>query len=88
MTGLLFLGIETALFGLVYFFLVFEDMISIFAVLAAVVLLSIAINRIPSLNRVVKEGFSHLKIPCIVYGILFVLAMPTPLGGVSQTLAH
>ena len=75
-TSLLFLAIETALFGLVYFFLVFEDMISIFAVLAAMVLLSIAINRIPSLNRVVKEGFAHSKIPCIVYGILFVFAMP------------
>jgi len=76
MTGLLVLGIETVLFGLVYFFLVFEDIIPIFAVLAAMVLLSIAINRVASLNRVVKEGFSHSKIPCIVYGILFVLAMP------------
>lgn len=75
-TGLLFLGIETVLFGLVYFFLVFEDMISIFAVLSAMVLLSIAINRVASLNRIVKEGFSHWKIPCIVYGILFVLGMP------------
>jgi len=75
-TGLLFLGIETVLFGLVYFFLVFEDMISIFAVLSAMVLLSIAINRFASLNRIVREGFSHWKIPCIVYGILFVLGMP------------
>lgn len=75
-TGLLFLGIETVLFGLVYFFLVFEEMISIFAVLSAMVLLSIAINRFASLNRIVQEGFSHWKIPCIAYGILFVLGMP------------
>ncbi len=75
-TGLLFLGIETVLFGLIYFFLVFEDMISIFAVLSAMVLLSLAINRFASLNRIVKEGYSHWKIPCIAYGILFVLGMP------------
>ena len=75
-TGLLFLGIETASFGLVYFFLVFEDMISIFAVLSSMVLLSIAIHRFASLNRIVKEGFAHWKIPCLAYGILFVLGMP------------
>ena len=75
-TGLLFLGMETVLFGLIYFFLVLEDMISIFAVLSAMVLLSLAINRFASLNRIVKEGYSHWKIPCIAYGILFVLGMP------------
>jgi branched-chain amino acid transport system permease protein len=51
-------------------------MISIFAVLSAMVLLSLAINRFASLNRIVKEGYSHWKIPCIAYGILFVLGMP------------
>ena len=75
-SGLLFLGIETILFGLAYFFLVFEDMILIFAVLSVMVLLSIAIHRVASLNRIVKEGFSHWKIPCLAYGILFVLGMP------------
>ncbi len=76
MTGLLFLGIETVLFGLVYFFLIFEEMISIFAILSALVLVSIAINRSAFLNRIMKEGFSSWKIPCIVYGVLFVLVMP------------
>jgi ABC-type branched-subunit amino acid transport system permease subunit len=74
--GLLFLGIETVLFCLVYLFLVFEDMFSIFAVLSALVLLSVAINRFVFLSRIVKEGFSSWRIPSIVYGILFVLGMP------------
>ena len=74
--GLLFLGIETVLFCLVYFFLVFENMFSIFAVLSALVLLSVAINRFAFLSRIVKDGFSSWRIPSIVYGILFVLGMP------------
>lgn len=74
--GVLAFGIETVLLGLVYGFLVFEDMVSIFATLSAMVLLSIAVSRFPSLNQTVKEGFSHWKIPCLVFGVLFVLAMP------------
>jgi len=74
--GIVFLGLETVFFGLIYFFLVLEKTGPIFCILAAIVALSLGITRSCFLQRTVREGLSFLKIPAILYGVFFILVLP------------
>lgn len=79
--GILFLAIETLFFLLVFFFLIFEKTLPIFAVLTAIVLLSVLMGRNEALNRLLRKGFSTYKTPAILYGIIFILVLPLLLKG-------
>ena len=74
--GLLFLAIETLFFLLVFLFLIFEKTVPIFAVLTAIVLLSVLMGKYEALNRFLRKGFSSYKTSAIIYGILFIVALP------------
>jgi ABC-type branched-subunit amino acid transport system permease subunit len=78
---ILFLAIETVFFALVYLFLIFEKTLPIFAVLGAIVLLSVLMGRYEAMNRFLRKGFSTYRTAAILYGILFVIALPLLLKG-------
>lgn len=76
LNGIIFFSVETLFFLLVFLFLILEENLSILSVLGAIVALSIALTKIEALKAIVIKSLSAYKIPAVVYGIIFVLALP------------
>jgi len=72
----IFIAIETLFFAIVYFFLILEKAYSILGILVGIILLSILINKIETLNLFLKKCFSEYKKLAILYGIIFIVALP------------
>lgn len=70
------IGIETLLFAFVFLFLIFEKIHSILGILGGIILVSILINKVDRLNSFLRKCFSEHKKLAILYGIIFVLALP------------
>jgi branched-chain amino acid transport system permease protein len=73
---ILFLGIETLFFALIYLFLVLEKTMPILGVLTAIVCLSISFGRSSRLKDFLKKCLSSHKAIAIAYGVFFVLILP------------
>jgi ABC-type branched-subunit amino acid transport system permease subunit len=72
----LFIAVETLFFVLIYLFLILEKIYSILGILGGIILLSILINKIDKLNSFLKKCFSEYKTPAILYGVIFIIALP------------
>jgi len=72
----LLIFIETLFFVLVYLFIILEKTYSILGILGGIILLSILINKVNRLHSFLSECFSKYKTIAILYGIIFILALP------------
>jgi ABC-type branched-subunit amino acid transport system permease subunit len=72
----LLLIIETLFFCLVLVFLVVEGIVSSLAVILGTILASFFIVRIKGINRFLQRLVNRHKILAVVWGVLFVLALP------------
>ena len=75
MTGFALFGVETLFFVLIFLFLIMEKTLPIVGILAGIIALSLIINR-PAFRRALEVGFSRYRLGAILYGVLFVLALP------------
>jgi len=68
--------IETAFFGLILLFLVVEGIIPVFSVILGTILLSYLIKRFESVNDFLQSLFNCHKRVAILWGMIFLLALP------------
>jgi ABC-type branched-subunit amino acid transport system permease subunit len=75
MAGFALFGVETLFFVLIFLFLIMEKTLPIVGILAGIIALSLIISR-PAFRQALEIGFTRHKLGAILYGVLFVLALP------------
>jgi len=73
---MLFFGIETLFFVLIFLFLILEKTAAILVVLAAIVSLSIVMTKARRLNELLRRCLFTYQTAAVVYGVVFILALP------------
>jgi branched-chain amino acid transport system permease protein len=76
MEFLFIIAVETLFFGLIYLFLILEKTYSILGILGGFIFLSILISKVERLNTFLRQSFSRHRLPAILYGMAFVIALP------------
>jgi branched-chain amino acid transport system permease protein len=73
--GFALFGAETLFFVLIFLFLIMEKTLPIVGILAGIIALSLIISR-PAFRQALEIGFIYHRFGAILYGVLFVLALP------------